>query len=176
MAEPAGIAIRPLAQADLDAYKALRDAMLAAHPEAFTSDAETEARKSASHYAKRLGVADGGDPACFTLGAFEGDALVGAISCERDGRAKVRHIAHLVGMMVRPGWRRRGVGVRLLGGCIETLRSAGGIERLTLSVTSTNADAVRLYERAGFIRYGRLEHAIKLGDRYHAKDLMTLAL
>ena len=41
--EPADI--RPLAVADLPTYKALRDAMLIAHPEAFTSDAATEARK-----------------------------------------------------------------------------------------------------------------------------------
>jgi len=45
---------------------------------------------------------------------------------------------------------------------------------LTLSVTSSNATAVALYEGAGFKRYGRLVHAIKIGHAYYDKDLMVL--
>ncbi len=41
----ADIRIRLMGAPDLAAYKALRDLMLAAHPEAFTSDAETELRR-----------------------------------------------------------------------------------------------------------------------------------
>jgi hypothetical protein len=36
--------------------------------------------------------------------------------------------------------------------------------------------AERLYGRAGFVRYGRLERAIRVGASYHAKDLMMLLL
>jgi ribosomal protein S18 acetylase RimI-like enzyme len=165
--------VRDVAADNLPAYKALRDELLALHPEAFTSDAETEQAKPASSYRARIGV---GDSARFTLGAWVGERLVGAISCERDERVKVRHIGHIVGMMVRAEARGRGVGRALLNACIAQARDARGIEMLTLSVTASNASAVALYEGAGFKRYGRLVHAIKLGDTYHDKDLMVLSL
>ena len=90
-----------------DMLLALRDHALAHHEEAFTSDAPTEALRAAASYAGRLG-GDGSDS--FTLGAFRGDRLVGAITCERDPRTKVRHIGHLVGTMVHADEMRRGVG------------------------------------------------------------------
>ena len=64
--------IRVLAEADLVAYKALRDHALAHHEEAFTSDAFTEAARTAQSYRARLGdQVDGG----FTLGAWRGTEL-----------------------------------------------------------------------------------------------------
>jgi hypothetical protein len=45
-----------------------------------------------------------------------------------------------------------------------------------LTVTASNAGAVRVYERAGFVRYGSLPRAIKVGEHYHAKDQMVLTL
>jgi ribosomal protein S18 acetylase RimI-like enzyme len=170
-----GVSVRPLTAEDLEPYKALRDETLALHPDAFTSDAETERQKPASNYFARFGPAQPGDGP-FTLGAWQGPRLVGAITCEHDGRRKVRHIGHVVGMMVCADARGHGVGRALLDACIARARETDGLELLTLSVTSSNVAAVRLYERAGFERYGRLPRAIKLADTYHGKDLMVLAL
>ena len=172
----AELEIRALAVDDLPAYKALRDEMLALHPEAFTSDAETERERPASAYLPRLGTerTEGGAP--FTLGAWHAQRLLGAITCEREARAKVRHIGHVTGMMVRAEVRGRGVGRALLDACIARALHARGLELLTLTVTSTNAPAVRLYDAAGFRRYGRLPHALKVDGSYHDKDLMILSL
>lgn len=167
--------IRPLAASDLPAYKALRDEMLELHPEAFTSDAPTERARPAAAYLPRLGL-DRPDGGQFAIGAFLGDTLVGALSCERDNRLKVRHIGHVIGMMVRPQMRGRGLGRGLLDACITRARDVAGLEMLTLTVTSSNQAAVALYEGAGFRRYGRLEHAMKLAGTYHDKDLMVLQL
>ncbi len=174
MAESA-VEIRRLLSADLAAYKALRDATLADDPSAFTSDAETESRKSPDAYLPRLGL---GAPlgGVFTIGALCNGTLLGAVSCERDMRIKARHIGHIVGMMVRADQRGRGFGRLLVDACIAEARRGVGVEMLTLTVTASNAGAVRLYERAGFTRYGSLPHAIKVGDRYHAKDQMVLML
>jgi ribosomal protein S18 acetylase RimI-like enzyme len=171
----AKVEIATLTLGDLPAYKALRDQMLAAHPEAFTSDAAAERLKPPGAYSSRLGFErlEGGH---FTLGAWRERRLVGAISCERDARAKVRHIAQVVGMMVRDEVQRQGIGHALLAACIARARQAEGLELLTLSVTSSNASAVRLYRAAGFERYGSLRHAIKVGRSYHDKDQMALAL
>lgn len=169
-----GLTIRDLAAPDLPAYKALRDGLLAAHPEAFTSDAETERGRAPETYLAR--VAGPGAAWPFTLCAWHGSALAGAITCEREARIKTRHIGHIVGMMVAAEARGIGVGGALLDACISRCRASREVELLTLSVTSGNEAAVHLYERAGFQRYGRLERAIRVGSRYHAKDLMVLDL
>jgi RimJ/RimL family protein N-acetyltransferase len=166
--------VRPLTEADLRAYKALRDRMLEAHPDAFTSDAGTEAQKPAHVYLGRLGT-DRPEGGHFLLGAFAGRELIGAIGCDRDRRAKVLHLAQVVGTMVSPAWRGRGVARALLESCIARARAAG-VETLTLSVTAGNAAAERLYEHAGFVRYGLLVDAVREGGRSHDKTLMALAL
>ena len=166
-------AIRRLVPADLPAYKNLRDAVLTAHPEAFTSNAAPE--RSPESYSSRLGLdrPEGGE---FTLGTWQSDRLVGAVSCERDPRTKVRHIGHIIGMMVRSDAQSLGIGRALLDACIAEARTAPGVVMLTLTVTSGNASAVCLYERAGFTRCGRLERAICVDGVYHVKDQMTLSL
>ena len=167
------IAIRMLGPADLGRYKALRDLLLAGYPEAFTSDAAVEQQRAPETYLARLaGAAGNGFP--FTLAAWRGERLVGAVSCERDTRAKVRHIARLVGMMVDPAARGAGIGSAMLAAFVDVVRSRQGIELLTLSVTSDNAAAIRLYERAGFVCYGRLERAIRVGTTYYSKEMMVL--
>ena len=172
------VTIRRLAPPDLGAYKALRDTMLAAHPEAFTSDAATERARPADNYLARIGAdhPDAGHASQFTLGAWQGTRLVGALGCERDPRIKVRHIAQLVGMMVVADVRRAGVGRALLDACIASAREAGSIEMLTLSVTAGNTAALRLYEGAGFSRYASLPRAIRVGNDYHAKEQWVLML
>ena len=169
------ITIRPLLVEELGAYKALRDTILAQHPSAFTSDAAESVGRSADSYRDRLGL-DRPRSGHFTLGAWDGAALVGAISCERENRIKVRHVGHLIGMMVRADAQGRGVGRALLNECIATARRADGLEMLTLSVTAGNAAAITLYERLGFERYGSLPRAIRVDGVYYTKDHMVLAL
>ena len=173
MAALPDLSIRALREADLPAYKALRDHALAHHEEAFTSDAPTEALRAAASYAGRLG-GDGSDS--FTLGAFRGDQLVGAITCERDPRSKVRHIGHLVGTMVHADEMRRGVGGALLDALIARAAADDELQQLTLTVTAGNDAAERLYARAGFVHYGTLPRAIRVGGRFLDKHHMVLNL
>lgn len=161
---------------DLLGYKALRDAMLAGHPEAFTSDAETEGQRDLASYRNRLAGGQGG-ATLFTLLALDAGRVIGALTCEREPRRKVHHIAHLVGMMVADTHRGRGIGRALLAGAIARLQATSGVAQLTLSVTASNRAAVGLYESVGFHRYGRLPDAIRLPDGTRLdKDLMVLRL
>ena len=170
----AAVAIRLLVAADLPAYKVLRDDMLFAHPEAFTSDAAEERAKEPTDYLHRLGL-DRRERGQFVLGAWRSERLLGAIGCEREARLKVRHIGHVIGMMVRPEARGSGLGALLLEACIAEARHAG-LEMLTLTVTAENAGAVRLYERHRFVAYGTLRRALKVGAHYHDKLHMALVL
>ncbi|MGA0609213.1 GNAT family N-acetyltransferase [Caldimonas sp. KR1-144] len=175
-----GIVIRRLAAPDLAPYKALRDEALRLHPDAFTSDHETEVRRSPESYLGRLGNAEplGGT---FLLGAFDGAHLVGSVGLERETRNKVRHIAWLIGLMVLPSHTNRGIGRALVDACIREARAAQGLQLITLSVTASSERVVSLYEHAGFRRYGLLPRAIRLVDArgresYHDKAQMALTL
>jgi ribosomal protein S18 acetylase RimI-like enzyme len=170
-----GLTIRPLVVTDLPGYKQMRDEMLLAHPEAFTSDAAAEKKREPADYLHRLGI-DRRGGGHFLLGAWQGEHLVGAIGCERELRLKVQHIGHVIGMMVRPQARGRGVGRELLEACIAEARQTPGLEMLTLTVTVGNAAAIRLYEGRGFVAYGTLPRALRLGSVYHDKLHMALAL
>lgn len=172
----ADICIRPMLEPDLLAYKVLRDTLLAGHPEAFTSDAETEGQRDLASYRSRLAGGAGGGT-LFTLLATDDARIVGALTCEREPRRKVQHIAHLVGMMVADTHRGRGIGRALLAATIARLRGEPGLAQVTLSVTASNHVAVGLYESVGFERYGRLPDAVRLPDgRQLDKDLMRLRL
>jgi ribosomal protein S18 acetylase RimI-like enzyme len=170
------LTLRPMQEADLLAYKALRDSMLERFPESFTSDAETERKRDLASYQSRL-TGGGGGSTLFTLLACRGGRLVGALTLEREPRRKVQHIAHLIGMMVGPDQQGRGVGRTLLIEALRLLRADASIALVTLSVTASNAAGVRLYTSCGFERYGRLPGAIRLADgRQLDKDLMVLRL
>jgi RimJ/RimL family protein N-acetyltransferase len=174
MSVPPDLSVREVQASDLDAYKALRDHALAHHEEAFNSDAPTEAQRSAQSYASRLGggTANGG----FTLGAFRGDRLVGAVSLERDPRIKVRHIGHVIGTMVQADEIGHGVGRALMNALIERASADPELQQLTPTVTAGNAAAERLYARAGFVVFGTQPRAIRVGDRFLDKQHMVLNL
>lgn len=166
--------IRLLTTKDLPAYKALRDLGLKTNPEAFGADFETEVHRPSASYAKRLGQPPDDD---FILGAFDQDnSLLGAVVCVRETGRKQRHGASLVGMIVAPHARDQGIGHTLLAEFDSLVRRVPGIEHVVLSVTASNACAVHLYESAGFVRYGLLPRATKLGGRYFDKIMMVKAL
>lgn len=171
--------LRRLGPADLAAYKALRDEGLVRHPDAFVSDVETEQALSPESYIVRLGLSDplGGT---FLLGAFDGKLLLGAVSLERESLHKLRHIANVSSMLVRPSHGGRGIGRALLQSCIDQASAATGLEMLTLTVSVSSTYAVKLYEHAGFQRYGLLPRAIRVagpsGVEYFDKAYMVYYL
>ena len=50
------------------------------------------------------------------------------------------------------------------------------VEEVRLSVVVPNAAAVRLYEAAGFERYGLERRALKVAGRHHDEALMAVRL
>jgi ribosomal protein S18 acetylase RimI-like enzyme len=84
------------------------------------------------------------------LVAEAGGELVGQL----DLRLARYGVADL-GMLVAPGWRRRGVGSALMAEAITRARAAGA-HKLTLQVWPHNTAALALYERFGFQREGYL--------------------
>jgi ribosomal protein S18 acetylase RimI-like enzyme len=65
----------------------------------------------------------------------------------------------LVSVVIAPPWQGRGLGAQVLSRLIDEARAAG--LPLELSVYEQNA-ALRLYERLGFVRTGRVAHRVKM--------------
>lgn len=62
----------------------------------------------------------------------------------------------LWGMWVDPLWRGTGIGYRLLV-AVEDWAARAGAERLVLWVVESNASAVTLYRKAGFVETGETQ-------------------
>lgn len=100
-------------------------------------------------------------PQAWPLGAFErflgqpgfvvavaDSRVVGYVVADTES-GQGRPIGHIKDLAVRPEWRRRGIGSRLLERAISVL-TARGADRVKLEVRATNEDARALYKRFGF--------------------------
>lgn len=78
-----------------------------------------------------------------------------------------------LGMGVRQDFRGLGIGTRLLEQTISEAREMG-LERIELEVFASNAAAIKLYEKAGFVVEGVKKKGRKLDGEYD--DLVEMAL
>jgi ribosomal-protein-alanine N-acetyltransferase len=83
-----------------------------------------------------------------SLGAFEGDRLVGYIVNSRYVDAW-----HVMNVAVDPDFQRRGIASRLLERLFELTVDDDG-RGYTLEVRVSNKEAIKLYEKLGFERHG----------------------
>ena len=77
-----------------------------------------------------------------------------------------------LGMGLLPEYRGRGLGARLLAAALEAVAPLG-ITRIELDVFSTNARAIALYEKCGFVREGVKRAARVLDGR--TEDIVCMA-
>jgi len=99
-----------------------------------------------------------------TFVAKDGGSIVGYITVISGKFLKVRGTAYIV-MGVLASHRGRGIGTELLA-CAEQFARAGGVHRMELEVFENNTNAVRLYEKFGFVAEGRRREAIKTPEGY----------
>mgnify|MGYP001574849011 CR=1 FL=1 len=80
--------------------------------------------------------------------AWSGDILVGllAVYCnDQETRA-----AYITSVSVLKTWTRRGIAARLVRKCIKHATDSG-MRQIGLEVGSSNASAIKLYEKSGFV-------------------------
>ena len=167
--------IRELTVDDATIYWPLRLRALREEPEAFGSSYEESILRPITHIEERFRAARTSGSG-FTLGAFDGDALVGTATLGREEGHKNRHIAGVHGVYVAPEARGRGIGRALMEALIARAGSMSGLEQLHLAVASANPPARSLYLALGFQVYGLERHALKLDDRSLDDELMVLWL
>ncbi|HEY2067694.1 MAG TPA: GNAT family N-acetyltransferase, partial [Gemmatimonadaceae bacterium] len=97
----------------------------------------------------------------------------------RETRHKARHKAGVRGVYVGPELRGMGAGRQLMEALIVHARTMSGVERLTLTVTTTQSGARALYAALGFTPYGLERGSLKLHDGpdgYADEEYLTLTL
>jgi ribosomal protein S18 acetylase RimI-like enzyme len=101
------------------------------------------------------------------LGAWIESDLVGMVGLWREQARKLSHKAFIWGMYVAPAARRRGMGGRLLAQALARAASMPGVRQINLGVNAANAEAVALYEAAGFISFGVERGFMLLNGQLH---------
>ncbi|WP_349958269.1 GNAT family N-acetyltransferase [Rhizobium sp. ZPR3] len=158
--------IRRLDRDNASMFRDIRLEGLARHPEAFGASHDEELDYSLTQIGDRIE-----NNAIF--GGFADDGmLVGVVAVARSKSTKMRHIATIWGMYVRPEGRGTGLSRSLM---IAAIDEAGQTCRsIRLTVVSSNAAAIRLYESLGFKAWAVDMEALKVGNIYHDEILMRL--
>lgn len=118
------------------------------------------------------------EAAGIVLGARSGATLCAMIDATRIGPRQFAHVLSNLTVIVHPEFQAQGLGTLMFRSLIDAARQlTPRIERLELMVRSGNVDAVRLYERLGFVIEGRFKNRVRLTDGTVEDDLaMALTL
>lgn len=165
--------IRLLQPPDAKEYWDLRLNALRDNPEAFAISYEEALNRDAPIEGVAKNLKNKGN---FTYGAFVDDELIGVITMLQESPSKLNHKALLLGMYVNPESRGIGMGRSLLQEAINKAKDIKEIERLNLTVVTSNQRAKKLYSDLGFRTYGTEEEALKFNDQYFDEAHMTLKL
>ncbi|HVG05319.1 MAG TPA: GNAT family N-acetyltransferase [Burkholderiaceae bacterium] len=161
--------LRELGPDDANVFQALRLAALQECPSALASSYEEECETPIDVVAERLiAKAD----RC-VLGAWIGTEFVGMLGLKRENFRKLAHKAYIWGMYVAPTARRQGVGRALVVAALSRAAAMGGVRQVNLGVNATNAQAIALYEAAGFKAFG-IERGFMLLDGVLHDEVMMV--
>ena len=164
------ITIRKLTIKDIELYKSIRLEALENAPTNFGSSHTEEAAFKSSMWENRLSK-----NTTITLGAFDQDKIVGLTVLVMSPRYKMKHIAHINSVYVKPEYRGNNIASNILSIALKELIKHH-IERVNLSVVSDNTSAITLYEKHGFITYGLEPQTIKYKNQYYDLLLMSKTL
>lgn len=108
--------------------------------------------------------------------AKEKDVIIGNAYIHSNPRERIQHKAEIAISVLQSHWNK-GVGSRLMETILDFAKSTPFMETIYLEVATTNAAAIRLYQKFGFETYGVNKKAIKLDkDTYLDWYLMRLDL
>ncbi|MBI4219956.1 MAG: GNAT family N-acetyltransferase [Chloroflexi bacterium] len=163
--------VRELGERDVVAFRDLRARALSEHPEWFGKPYETFVGLPMENVARSMS-----SPRAFTIGAFDGDSLVGIARCSYEPGAKDAHKALVTSVYVAPEARGRGIGKSLMKTLIAAAARWPGVEELRLAVVVDNVGARQLYRDLGFKVWGIEPRSMKIGDKYVDEEHMYLIL
>ncbi|GAA1142155.1 GNAT family N-acetyltransferase [Ornithinicoccus hortensis] len=145
---PPGLHLHRVAAGDWASHRDLRLQMLREAPDAFWTTYEEVADRTEQDWRASVTGA-----ACVLQARSADDTPLGTLGILPEGYADdvpfAQGSVNLIAMYVVPAARGSGVGDLLMAGARELTLELGR-RRILLEVTSSNAAAIRLYERTGF--------------------------
>jgi ribosomal protein S18 acetylase RimI-like enzyme len=166
------IKIRESNPTDVVPFRELRLQALQESPTAFGADYQRTLSQGTPYWEDML--ARHSDESTIFL-AWHEESLVGMTGIARGGSPKTRHSATVWGVYIRPEWRGLHIAEELIRACLQWGRDRK-IVAARLGVTTTNASAIRCYERAGFRITGTEPRALYYEGQYHDFYLMYCEL
>lgn len=161
------ISIRRLTDLDYLSYKNIRLELLKAEPANFGSSFKEESMFTKQRWIERLSKTY-----VYSLGAFDGKRIVGILILALNPRKKLRHVAKIHSMYVKPDYRNKNIAKTLISHAFSFAKQ-NGVEIIRLEVVSSNIFAYNLYQSVGFKSYGIEKNAMKLEQDYFDFNLMS---
>ena len=159
------IQIRHLTEADIEEFHTYLDSV--AHERKFIGFVQAPSLEKTRNWLM-AGMEEGE----IRLIALDGSKVIGWCDIEIGQREGFVHAGRL-GMGLLKEYRRQGLGSRLLEETLSVAKKRG-LERVELDVYTSNAPAIKLYDKFNFQIEGRKRKARKLDGTYD--DIIVMAI
>jgi RimJ/RimL family protein N-acetyltransferase len=106
------------------------------------------------------------------LVAKHNNQIIGTLDFSNGRKKKIQHTGAF-GMSVKTEFRSKGVGHALLMTLLDWAEQNETIERVELEVFASNAPAIHLYKKLGFVEEGIKKNYIKWNNEY--EDIILMA-
>jgi ribosomal protein S18 acetylase RimI-like enzyme len=150
-------------------YREIRLKALKTDPIAFGASYEQEIKFSEQEIKQKL---SGENKKIYI--AKLGDKIVALAVSTLEKPEHVEHLAKLHAIFTDPGFRKQGIGSRLLERVLKDLHQNPITSRVILSVNSEQEGARKLYEKFGFTQFGLGRKEMKVKGKYYDQIQMEL--
>lgn len=101
--------------------------------------------------------------------------LASIVSIQSIPRERIKHVCDIAVSVKKKFWHM-GVGTKMMSEVIEFARQTNVLEIIHLGVKSDNLNAMKLYEKMGFMRIGIYTNGMKVNGKYYDEVLMEMIL
>ena len=150
------LSLRQLVPGDAELFMQLRQEALDLEPSAFLASPDDDRALDPVFVHEALSSTSQA-----TFGAFVPE-LVGIVGIGRESHHKAAHKAYVWGLYVKAAQRRNGIGKALMVAALRFARELQGVTHVHLGVAESNAPALGLYERLGFVAWGTEPAALRV--------------